>query len=65
MNKRPKWAREARIVMMDKGMTVTKLAENLGVGTQYVSNILTGCRKGESLAKRIFDYLQVPFDEAG
>lgn len=38
---------EARKIMLQKGITLTDIAEKLNVSTPYVSDILKGARKGE------------------
>ena len=69
MYRRPKWAREARITMMDRGLKNKKVAQDLGLSPQHLSNIMTGYHQtGESTARRICDYLGIPYvpeDPAG
>lgn len=64
MSKRPEWARRAKIVMMDSGITGKQIAEALGVNKQYVSNALTGNAPCKKLSQRICEYLKIQYDPA-
>lgn len=60
----PPWAREARIIMMDKSITSKELAHALSVSNQSVAGVLTGNLPNAKLARRIREYLSLPLDNA-
>ena len=64
MSKRPEWAHEAKIAMLDRGVTQQKLADELGVSTQYVTNVITGRQPSRKLARRICEYLKIAYKTA-
>lgn len=48
---------EARKLMLLKGITVTQLAKELGISTNYVSDIFKGARSGRKYKNRIAEIL--------
>lgn len=48
---------EARKIMLQKNITLTNLAQQLGVSVTYVWEILKGTRKGVKYKKRICEIL--------
>lgn len=54
---------KARVEMLRRGMTITELAEKLGVSPSYVSDILRGVREGKPQRKRIAEILELEHSE--
>lgn len=48
-----------RHALIDRGMTLTDLANSLDLSVGYVSDILNGNRKAEAQKARIKDFLQI------
>lgn len=48
---------EARKIMLLKGITMTELANELGISTNYVSEIFKGTRNGTKYKERIAEFL--------
>lgn len=58
-----KWAEEVKIALIRRQMSVSALANNLGVSQPQISNILAGKRDGNhALAQQIENLLGVPLD---
>lgn len=58
-----KWAEEVKIALIRRGMSVSALADNLGVSQPQISNVLAGKREGnQHLAAKIENLLGVPLD---
>lgn len=54
-----KFAKDVRHALIDKGMTMSQLADALGVSTAYISEILKGTRKAEAQRTKIMEYLGI------
>lgn len=50
---------EARKIMLQKDITLTSLAKQLGVSVTYVSEIFKGTRKGASYKSQIANILNM------
>lgn len=48
---------EARKIMLQKNITLTSLAQELGISVTYVSEILKGTRSGEKYKKQIAEII--------
>lgn len=48
---------KARVIMLKKGITITEVANQLGVTPSYVSDILRGVREGKPQRQKIVDIL--------
>lgn len=48
---------KARVAMLQKDITMTALAEHLGVSVSYISDIFRGARKGKTQRQKIIDFL--------
>lgn len=48
---------KARAVMLLRGITMQKLADDLGISISYVSDILRGARTGKKYREKIGEYL--------
>lgn len=54
------YEKQVRIGMTNKGIrTYSELAQHLGVGVSYVSDIISGARKATNLKQRINDFLGI------
>lgn len=51
------FGKEVRKAMIDKDITSKQLAEELGISTAYLTEILRGTRKAKKQKKRIVDFL--------
>lgn len=51
-----------RHALIDRNMTMSSLANELGVSVSYVYDIVTGCRKGEGQKVKIRQILSIPDD---
>lgn len=59
------WSREIRKAMIDKDdLSVTDLAELIGVSRQYCSGVVHGGKAAPEIAKKISEFLgvTVPYD---
>lgn len=45
-------SQEAARLVLVKGLSTTKAAQQVGIGTQAVSNVLASCKRGLELARR-------------
>lgn len=54
---------EARTIMLKKRITMTVLAQHLGISVSYVSDILRGGRRGVNYRDKIMEFLNS--DEKG
>jgi len=59
MPKYTEFGAEARKVMLLKGMTMTELAKELGISTNYVSDIFKGARAGTKYLGRVSEILEM------
>lgn len=60
----PKWNKELKKALIDRDMTVTELAAELGISRVYASNIVNGVIRADAapgIAARIGEYLEVPY----
>lgn len=55
--------KQVRIKLIEKDMTMTDLANALGVSTSYVSDILNGNRASQNMIEKIKDLLTISDDE--
>ena len=55
----------ARVIMLQKGITITKLAEVIGVTPSYVSETLKGTRNSEEMTIKIAQFLEMDTDIGG
>lgn len=54
------WAKDCRKTMIDRNnMTVTELAEALGISRTIISAVINGSRQSDDVRQRICDYLNV------
>lgn len=56
--------KQVRHALIEKEMTVSDLARELGLSVSYVHDILTGKRKGEKQVERIKKFLSIDADSA-
>lgn len=54
------WCKSAKIAMLEKDLSVKRLAESLGMNRCYVSSIINGRVYSVPGVKRISDYLGIP-----
>lgn len=59
MSKSPAWAIEARKALLDRGMKITDLANELGYARPYLNNVLLGSVSSPPLQKLICEYLGI------
>jgi transcriptional regulator with XRE-family HTH domain len=52
---------QARAIMLKNGITVQSLAEQIGISTPYLSDILRGGRKGKKYLGKIADALGIEY----
>lgn len=53
---------EARSKMLEKKITLTALAKELGISLTYVSEIIKGTREGKSYKQKISEILEMESD---
>lgn len=53
------WCKQARIVMIDRDISIPELADCLGMSRSYISTILNGRVYSAPAVKRISDYLGI------
>ena len=63
MKKVSEFEKKVRIGLIKKGMTVTSLAEELGVSVSYVYELMKGTRKNEDQLAKIRNILDIDDDE--
>lgn len=51
--------KEVKHALIDKNMTMSDLASNLGISTSYVSDLLKNKRGNERQIQRIRDFLNI------
>ena len=51
--------KQVRHALIDKGMTIRSLAEELGVSVSYVYELIKGTRKNEDQLAKIRDILDI------
>jgi len=51
--------KEVKHALIDKNMTMSDLASNLGISTSYVSDLLKNKRGNEKQIQRIKDFLNI------
>lgn len=51
--------KEVKHVLIDKNMTMSDLASNLGISTSYVSDLLKNKRGNKKQIQRIKDFLNI------
>lgn len=51
--------KEVKHALIDKNMTMSDLASNLGISTSYVSDLLKNKRCNEKQIQRIKDFLNI------
>lgn len=56
--------KQVRHALIEKGMTVSDLAKELGLSVSYVHDIMTGKRKGTTQVERIKKFLSIDADSA-
>lgn len=60
----PMWNKEIKKALIDRDMSVTELAAELGISRVYASNIVNGricADAAPGIAERVGDYLGVPY----
>ena len=60
----PKWNKEIKKALIDRDMSVTELASELGISRVYCSQIINNIIQADAapgVAARIGDYLEVPY----
>ncbi|AWC31836.1 MULTISPECIES: helix-turn-helix domain-containing protein [Bacillus] len=50
---------KVRTALLERELTITSLASELGISVSYLSDILKGSRKGKKQKKRIADTLGI------
>ena len=50
---------KARKIMLKKGITITALAQQIGISASYMSEILKGTRTGKKYISRINEILEI------
>ena len=58
----PKWAKEAKKALIDKDMTITDLADALGMNRVYLSSVINGRVLSTQAKEKILSYLDLPED---
>lgn len=58
----PKWAKEAKKALIDKDMTITDLADALGMNRVYLSSVINGRVLSMQAKEKILSYLDLPED---
>ena len=53
------FGKEVKHALIDKNMTMSDLASNLGISTSYVSDLLKNKRGNEKQIQRIKDFLNI------
>ena len=53
------WEKEVRKGLIDRDMTVSDLATELGVSAAYIYDIINGNRKATELRQKINDFLGI------
>ena len=60
----PKWNKEIKKALIDRDMSITELASELGISRVYASQIINNIIRTDAapgMAARIGDYLGVPY----
>ncbi len=60
----PLWAKEAKKALIDKDMSITDLADALGMNRVYLSSVINGRVLSSQAKEKILSYLGLP-DDAG
>ena len=55
--KQPDWGKEVRIKLIEKDMTVSDLAENVGLSRTHVSAVICGRLESVNAKEKICQYL--------
>lgn len=56
------WCKKVKIELILKDMTVTELADELGMSRGHVSAVVNGRTYSQNTVKLISDYFNIPFD---
>ena len=56
------WCKKVKIELILKDMTVTELADELGMSRGHVSAVVNGRAYSQNTVKLISDYFNIPFD---
>lgn len=51
------WEKAIRHALLDKGMSLSDLAKELGISVSYLYDIVSGARKATELRQKINEYL--------
>ena len=58
----PLWAKEAKKALIDKDMSITDLADALGMNRVYLSSVINGRVLSSQAKEKILSYLDLPCD---
>ena len=53
----PGWGKNVKKVLIDKGMTMNELADQIGLSRTHLSAVICGRVESESAKEKICDYL--------
>lgn len=61
----PKWSKEAKIELIKRDMSVTELADMIGISRCYVSRVVNGSAYAPEIADRVSKALEIkiPYSE--
>lgn len=55
----PPWSKEAKIALIKKDMSVTELADEIGISRCYVSRVVNGSAFAPEIAERVSKALDI------
>lgn len=56
------WCKSVKHALIDKDMSITELADELGMSRGHVSAVVNGRAYSQNTVKLISDYFNIPFD---
>ena len=56
------WEKQIRKALIDRNMTISNLADEMGVTAAYIYDIISGNRKATELRQKINKYLEIEGD---
>lgn len=56
------WCKKTKIALIKKDMSITELADELGMSRGHVSAVINGRAYSQNTVKLISDYFNIPFD---
>lgn len=58
----PKWCKRAKKALIERNMTQSELAANIGTNRTYVSQVLNGVYQSKPMIEKISEYLGISSD---